>query len=276
MTVPVVICSSAFGADRVHRQGQRHCAAVAAAAGAAGIEIRAEMMSPGDYPLATLGADIAAHGLFCVYSSLAPLFAHGRLNAMLAAELTIATALGARLIKVPLGQLPPERDALDAALGALGELLGAHRLQLAIENDQTLDGGRIAPLKRCLEACRALELPVAMTFDVGNWRWTDSDPREAARALGAFVAYVHCKGVEQRDDRLVARPPDARDLDEWRLLWSHFAPAQAAQADRHALPRAIEFPLEAEDDAALIDHAKRQVARLGALGRPMTDHEEIA
>ncbi|WP_106478478.1 sugar phosphate isomerase/epimerase family protein [Phytohalomonas tamaricis] len=272
MTVPVVICTSAFGAEVVRQRGQGHFAMAIAQAGAEGIEIREELFTDQDRPSEALGARLHDTGLLCIYSSTLKLFEDsGTLNMTLADELAIAEALHARYIKVSLGQFPLAPEEATAAVQALGATLEHSPITLLIENDQTLSGGRIAPLKQCLDACRAQDIDIAMTFDVGNWYWTGNDPLEAARTLGKFVAYVHCKGVETsitaHGKQLAARVPDDTDMNAWSSLWQHF-PAKCL--------RAIEFPLIADDDATLIVHAQQQIERLRELGQYMADQEDIA
>lgn len=69
----IVIVASAFGMDRVRQEGHSAFIATVAASGAAGFEVRRELFASDDDTapgaLAALGAQIAGHGLWSVYST---------------------------------------------------------------------------------------------------------------------------------------------------------------------------------------------------------------
>ena len=246
MPPEIAITTSAFGADGVRTQGQAAWLDLIAAAGASHVEIRAELFT--DAPdFTVLGAAIKAAGLGCVYSVPLELWpeAGAALSPRLPTALAEARQLGADTLKVSLGHY---RTAAD--LQSLAEQLAGDGPQLLVENDQTAQGGRVEPLRAFIQAARAKGLPVGLTFDVGNWRWQDEDPLQAARLLGRDVRYLHCKAVRRRAGGLHAVPPEAADLLAWQSLMVHF-PA--------GLRRAIEFPLMGTD---LLAETRRQVAAL--------------
>lgn len=246
---PVFVATSAYGADLVRALGQAQVLPWIAAAGADGIEIRRELFTDDAPPLAALREAIAAHGLATVYSVPLELWQEdGRLaGAALRQALHEAALLGAGVLKVSLGHY-----AAGAALDALGAVLADTPVHLLVENDQTVQGGTVAPLAAFFAAAAAAGVAVAMTFDLGNWHWTGSDPEAAARALGAYVAYVHCKRVLRDGGRLKAVPPEGA-MPDWAACFGYF---------RAGLPRAIEFPLAGEAlDALTAVH----VARLRSL-----------
>lgn len=249
MPPEIAITTSAFGADAVRTRGQAAWLDLIAAAGATQVEIRAELFAaPPD--LGALRAAIAGAGLGCVYSVPLELWpeADGALSAELPAALAAALTLGADTLKISLGHYRPATD-----LQPLAQLLDEGAPQLLVENDQTLQGGRVEPLRAFIQAARAAGLPVALTFDVGNWRWQDEDPLQAARLLGRDVRYLHCKAVRRRAGGLHAVPPEAADLLAWQGLMGYF-PA--------GVRRAIEFPLLGAD---LLGETCRQVAALRTL-----------
>ena len=93
-----------------------------------------------------------------------------------------------------------------------------------------------------------------MTFDIGNWHWQDQSATTAARLLGRYVTYLHCKGVNRRaDGKLVATPPTAADLQQWQHLMTHMP---------HGLTRAIEYPLQGTDLDCLTQEHVAVLARL--------------
>ncbi|MGM3424598.1 sugar phosphate isomerase/epimerase family protein [Pseudomonas benzopyrenica] len=249
MPPEIAITTSAFGADGVRTQGQAAWLDLIAAAGATQVEIRAELFT--DTPdFAALGAAIQAAGLGCVYSLPLELWpdAGAAFSPRLPEAIAEARLLGADTLKVSLGHY---RAAAD--LSALGSLLRDGGPQLLVENDQTAQGGRVEPLRAFIQAVRAAGLPIGLTFDVGNWRWQDEDPLQAARLLGPDVRYLHCKAVRRRAGGLHAVPPEAADLLAWQGLMTYFP---------HGLRRAIEFPLMGAD---LLAETRRQVAALRTL-----------
>lgn len=249
MPPEIAITTSAFGADGVRAQGQAAWLDLIAAAGATQVEIRAELFT--DAPdFAALGAAIQAAGLGCVYSVPLELWpeAGAALSARLPEALAEARLLGADTLKVSLGHYRATAD-----LQSLARLLQDDGPQLLVENDQTAQGGRVEPLRAFIQAARAVALPVGLTFDIGNWRWQDEDPLQAARLLGKDVRYLHCKAVRRRAGGLHAVPPEAADLLAWQGLLAYFP---------SGLRRAIEFPLMGAD---LLAETRRQVAALRTL-----------
>ncbi|WP_413790717.1 MULTISPECIES: sugar phosphate isomerase/epimerase family protein [unclassified Pseudomonas] len=250
-TPPVSISLSSYGADLVRQQGQGSFIDLLAAAGASHIEWREELLTT-EQPMELANA-ARARGLHSIFSSPLELWLAGqsRPNPALAPALQRAEAFGSTWLKVSLGHFTDSND-----LAALAQVLAASPVQLLVENDQTLQGGRIEPMQRFFNAAQAHALPVAMTFDIGNWQWQDQSAAVAARQLGRHVAYVHCKAVARRDDgRLVAMPPAMSDLHLWEQLLKHMAPD---------VMRAAEYPLQGDD---LLQLTTRHVAALSRLGQ---------
>jgi sugar phosphate isomerase/epimerase len=253
---PVSISLSSYGADLVRQQGQLSFVELLAAAGAQRIEWREELLTS-EQP-AHLAQAAAEQGLF---SSPLELWIAGRAqpNAELNATLDRAQAFGARWLKVSLGYFTDTND-----LESLHALLNRHPVQLLVENDQTLHGGRIEPMQRFFTEVERLGLPVKMTFDIGNWQWQDQSALTAARLLGRHVDYLHCKAVARRaDGKLVALPPGATDLHLWEQLLKHMT---------QGITRAVEFPLQGDD---LVDVTAQQVAALALLGQPRAENAHV-
>ncbi|MGC5703308.1 TIM barrel protein [Pseudomonas sp. NFXW11] len=256
---PVSISLSSYGAEPVRQHGQGHFIALVAAAGAACIEWREELLT-GEEP-ATLARSAEQHGLHSVFSSPLELWqadSH-QPNPALAATLQRAQAFGARQLKVSLGHFNAQHD-----LRSLANLLSGQPLQLLVENDQTAHGGCIEPFQRFFSAVEPLNLPLRMTFDIGNWQWQRQSALQAARLLGRHVAYVHCKAVRLRaDGKLVALPPGAEDLQQWEQLLRHMT---------QGLTRAVEYPLQGDD---LLSVTREQVERLAHLGQARLENADV-
>lgn len=255
---PVSISLSSYGADLVRQRGQEHFLDLLVAAGATRVELREELFS-GVPDTAALAAAIAALRLECVYSTPLELWtARGLPDPQLLDKLATAHALGAVALKVSLGHY---REGCDVA--ALAPLLPGPGPVLLVENDQTVQGGSIQPLQQFFQRAEDLGLSLGMTFDIGNWQWQGEPARHAARLLGRWVRYVHCKAVQRlADGRLVAVPPQASDLQEWAALLAEFTPG---------VVRAVEYPLAGDDLLAL---TRTQVRNLSALGQCATAHKE--
>ncbi|HWT68177.1 MAG TPA: TIM barrel protein [Pseudomonas sp.] len=251
MNTPAVSISlSSYGADLVRQRGQGSFIDVLAAAGATRIEWREELLS-GEAP-EQLASATQAKGLDSVYSSPMELWLAGQSkpNPELMSALQRAHAFGAKWLKVSLGYFTDNND-----LQALARILAQSPVQLLVENDQTLHGGRIEPFQRFFTEVEQHKLPVKMTFDIGNWHWQDQSAASAARLLGRHVGYVHCKAVSRRaDGKLVAIPPAASDLFEWEQLLRHMA---------QGVMRAAEYPLQGDDLVQLTTEHVAILARLG-------------
>ncbi|WP_433735355.1 sugar phosphate isomerase/epimerase family protein [Pseudomonas putida] len=250
MNKPAVSISlSSYGADLVRQRGQGSFIDVLAAAGATHIEWREELLS-GEAPEQLANA-AQANGLQSVYSSPMELWLAGQSkpNPELMSALQRAQSFGAQWLKVSLGYFTDNND-----LQALARLLSASPVQLLVENDQTLHGGRIEPFQRFFTEVEQQQLPIKMTFDIGNWHWQDQSATSAARLLGRYVGYVHCKAVTRRaDGKLIAIPPATSDLHQWEQLLAHMTPD---------VMRAAEYPLQGDDLVQLTTEHVAVLARL--------------
>lgn len=251
---PVAISLGAFGADFVRERGQASFIPLLVEAGVTRIELREELFN-GREDLAALGEAIRAQGLECLYSAPLELWLEGQRQPNPALEPTLqrASACGAAWLKVSLGHLTEDSD-----VAALADRLARYDVHLLVENDQTPQGGRIEPFTDFFARVDALQMPIGMTFDIGNWMWQEQSASAAARQLGRFVEYVHCKAVVRNTaGKLIAVPPASTDLHQWEQLLKHMP---------SGLPRAVEYPLQGED---LLEATRTQVDALARLGQPL-------
>jgi len=256
---PVSISLSSYGADLVRQRGQGSFIELLAAAGATRIEWREELLT--DEDPAQLADATQANGLESVYSAPMELWLAGQSkpNPELIIALQRAQAFGAQWLKVSLGYFTDTSD-----LHTLARILGNSAVQLLVENDQTLHGGRIEPFQRFFAAVEQHNLPIRMTFDIGNWHWQDQSASSAARLLGRHVGYVHCKAVSRRaDGKLIAIPPAASDLHLWEQLLRHMA---------QGVMRAAEYPLQGDD---LVQLTTEHVAVLAHLGQARLESAHV-
>jgi sugar phosphate isomerase/epimerase len=236
---------SSFGTAEVGRHGQLWCAQLAMAAGADSVEVRGELLRD---PAAELPA---LAGLASVYSSPEGLWAEGGWldSAALARGLAAATTLGARRLKMSIGDF---RASSHSALAGLRAQLVETPIELVIENDQTVSAGTLPALLSFFDAADDAVLDLGMTFDMGNWHWLGECPLRAAEALASRVRYVHCKGVQRLPAQWVAVPL-AESAAPWRAV------LRALPAE---VPHAIEYPLAGDDLLAI---TRDQVAQIRAL-----------
>jgi len=229
-SIPVLISLSSFGAAEVGRHGQLWCSELARAAGADSVEVRGELLRNPDAELPAL----AGHA--SVYSSPEGLWAEGGWldSAALARGIAAATTLGAKRLKMAIGDF---RTSSHGSLWGLKTQLAETRIELLIENDQTVSAGTLPALLTFFDVADRAGLNLGMTFDMGNWHWLGECPLEAAKALGHRVRYVHCKGVQRLPAKWVAVPL-ADSSAPWRAV------LRALPAD---VPHAIEYPLIGDD-----------------------------
>lgn len=234
----IIVVTAAYGHDRIQSLGgQAAVLPFIAAAGADGVEIRRELFTPDELnALPALAADIESHNLLACYSAPEPLcLFDGTLNPELPALLQEARTLNALWLKVSLGHFQ-HKSALEMLRGWLAD----SGMALVVENDQT-DCGQLAPMQRFKAACRVLDLPVTLTFDMANWLWVGESPEEAARQLAPAVSYIHVKAAIAHHYHYRAIAPDQAD-GRWAELLNQL-PAD--------VPRGIEFPLEGRDLTAV-------------------------
>ena len=238
MARKIIVVTAAYGNDHVKALGgQSAVLPFIAGSGADGVEIRRELFTPDELSrLAELAADIERRGLLVCYSAPEALFAaDGSLNPRLSDFLLEAQTLNALWLKLSLGHFIHHDD-----LEALREILQESGMALVVENDQT-DCGQLAPMQRFKAACRVNQLPITLTFDMGNWLWVGDSPEEAARHLAPAVSYIHVKAAEPHHSQFRAVPPDEASA-RWLALLNNL-PADA--------PRGSEFPLTGHDLTAV-------------------------
>ncbi len=230
MAFEVLISLSSFGAAEVGRHGQLWCSQLSRAAGADSVEVRGEMLRDADAELPAL------QGLASVYSSPEGLWAEGGMldGAALQRGLDAAVRVGAGRLKMAIGDF---QASSRASLAGLKAALAETRVELLIENDQTVRAGTLAALQVFFDAADRAGLSLGMTFDMGNWHWLGECPLQAAQVLGHRVRYVHCKGAQRLPHKWVAVPL-GDSVAPWRAV------LRALPAD---VPHAIEYPLVGDD-----------------------------
>lgn len=234
----IMVVTAAYGHDQVRTAGgQTAMLPIIAEAGADGVEIRRELLTDVELKtLSTMASAIEIFGLLACYSAPEPLFLEdGSLNPRLPELLEEAQALQALWLKVSLGHFSHTEQ-----FDVLRQWLDNSGMELVVENDQT-DCGRLQPMQRFNEACQTQNLPISLTFDMGNWLWVGDSPELAAQNLASTVGYIHVKAAVAHRDSYRAVPPDTAD-PRWLALLKTLP---------NDVPRGIEFPLEGQDLVAV-------------------------
>jgi len=246
---PIVISLSSFGASEVKRHGQAKFVDISKEAGADGVEIRSELLSPNKSELSFIAQQ--AEWMHRVFSCAAPLFSgDGELQTdNISYALECSELLRADVIKFSIGG---GSRASYQQYKRLGTLLGNKASSVLIENDQSNTSGSIFHLKRFFDKSTEAGLKLGMTFDIGNWHWTGECPRTAVDEFVDRVKYVHMKGVYRQPAKWVAVP-----LAESQAPWKSILDSLPAKT-----PWAIEYPLIGDD---LVEITKREVEQLRAL-----------
>lgn len=239
----VIVPLNAFDRSEVLKNGQASYVGLIAQTGAYGIEIRRELFVEQDYQFNRIRQEKDHHELFTVYSAPIELWKEDyQLNEEeLKTVFQEGVMLGSKWLKLSLGHFDKEKSNLNH----LKVFLEEHQeIQLLVENDQTLHGGNVCHLRSFFETAYNKDIPVKMTFDAGNWYYSNQIVENAIETLAPYVIYLHLKQVETRNGELVTIPLQKDGNPSWKRVMKHF-PAD--------IVKALEFPIEPEGIKAFID-----------------------
>ncbi|XZF76978.1 sugar phosphate isomerase/epimerase family protein [Bacillus sp. AL-1R] len=246
----VIIPLNAYKNEMITVEEHESLISAISEAGADGVEIRKELLSPEDFDFRALHELVRRYNLFIVYSVPIPLWKEdGGLNKENVMQaINESRELGAMMVKFPLGWFRNEASYLKELKTLMREY--ATEIKLFVENDQTNYGGNIQNLLSFFENASNLGVPVKMTFDVGNWMYTGEDVFEAIKKLEKYTEYVHLKHVEEKNGQLISLPLPIQKNAKWKKILSYFS---------NDLPKALEFPLEPGNmTEQYVDLIKRQ------------------
>lgn len=234
----VIVPLNAFDRFQVLANGQAAFVEPIARAGAYGVEIRRELLPLENLELGHIKSEVDQFGLFTVYS--APIECWNKdyqLNQEQLSEIfQEGDMVGARWIKVSLGHFLKAKSNVSQLAVFLREHQGIH---LLVENDQTPYGGRIENLQAFFESAQEADVPVKMTFDVGNWYYSGQDVVEALQRLEPYILYLHLKQVEVRHDTMVTVPLEREGNHSWKKV------LRELPTD---IVKALEFPIVPKEE----------------------------
>lgn len=234
----ILIAMNSFNADMHNQYGHSSLVERIAKSGAEGVEIRKELL-PSTLPLSSIKKAIQSNNLCSVYSAPVTLFNrnHQINESVLLNVFKEAYELQSSKLKISLGHFHNEKSLIKNVRNTMNLLsLTYPGIQLTIENDQTIHGGSIEPLTQFFDTCQHEQIPIEMTFDIGNWRYVGEDPYRAVEQLKSYVQYVHVKQVLEEKGNWITTAPSTRTT-EWQELISMFP---------DTTPVAIEFPITEE------------------------------
>jgi sugar phosphate isomerase/epimerase len=233
----VIVPLNAFNKFEVLENGQASFIRLIAQSGAFGVEIRRELLFEQDPQLDSIREEIDQYQLFTVYSAPIELWKEDyRLNKE---ELMVifqeGMTIGARWIKVSLGHFLKGQSNLME----LSTFLNQHKgIQLLVENDQTLHGGNVNQFRFFFESASKQDVPIKMTFDVGNWFYSGQNVEDALRELAPYVHYLHLKQVNEHNGGLVTVPLQKDGIHSWEKVMRSFS---------IEIVKALEFPIEPKE-----------------------------
>ena len=205
------------------------------------VEVRREWIKDFTIELPQMRSKAEKLALEIYYSIPAVLFKNGKLDRNgLLQVLQEGIILGATRVKFAVGEFD---GAAEEELVDLKNILREHHtLLVTVEGDQSPVNGRMEPILAFMEACRAKNIPVYATFDVGNFVFVGQEPLYNAVKLSSHVRYIHVKDVE-----MTPQGPQVRSLDGGHINWR--AILSLLPED---VPVGIEFPCGEEPEGLLL------------------------
>ncbi|QIL50300.1 sugar phosphate isomerase/epimerase [Weissella coleopterorum] len=162
------------------------------------------------------------------YSVPDELFVNGKLNPRLEQYFHEAQQLGIYAIKFNIGEFQGFNNEIIAELKKW-LMLG---IQINVENDQTQTSGRLAVIKKFMDAVAQAGLDLGYVYDMGNWRFVGDDELEAAKVLAKYVRYIHVKdgtGFKQTAQTVL--------LGAGEIMWQNIL-----EVLPQTVPVALEYP----------------------------------
>ncbi|HEY3425373.1 MAG TPA: TIM barrel protein [Negativicutes bacterium] len=216
--------------------------------GVSKIEIRREWITDFQEEIKKMVLEAQKHKVELLYSVPASLFMEKHLDAnKLRQYLDEAECMQVKMIKFVVGDFEAVNvgDVIE-----LKKILHDKKVIVTVENDQTVQSGKLKSLKHFLDCCKEHEVPIYCTYDIGNWYWVQENPVSNASQLAEYVKYIHLKDVAYENDKPIARCLDNGQVD-WRAVLKMLPPN---------IPLGIEYPCGAKPLDRLKDAIEKLVA----------------
>lgn len=96
-------------------------------------------------------------------------------------------------VKMNIGEI---NELLEEDAKSIDDLCRKYLIKLTVENDQTVENGRLEKIYKFLKKDREFGGEISFTFDVGNWIFQEEDPVKNSELLKDFVTYIHLKNAD--------------------------------------------------------------------------------
>ncbi|MFB5191240.1 sugar phosphate isomerase/epimerase family protein [Alicyclobacillus fastidiosus] len=257
----VYVSASIFPTSIISQSGHTLLAEVVAKAGADGIEVRDELLNRSSDSLDEIAATCQALDMDVVFSTPTPMFlANGQVNPTIQSVFEASERLQAKVIKMNLGGFEQVRDPAEGMAHLQAQLGRLERTTVTIENDQRQVANQARLIENFLTLCTEYDVPIHLTFDMGNWVFVGERMQDVAPKLMPFIRYVHVKdseldehGVRQTIPLDLGSPAKAADI---HLL---------QQMTRRA-PICIEYPMPWDAHVLSREVVALKAVQMGGIG----------
>lgn len=216
--------------------------------GVSKIEIRREWITDFQEEIKKMAMEAEKHNIELLYSVPAMLIVDRRIDTnRLLQYLDEAEQMQVKMIKFVIGDFEAVNvgDVIE-----LKKILHNKKVIVTVENDQTVENGKLKSLKYFLDCCKEHKVPIYCTYDIGNWYWVQENPLSNASQLAEYVKYIHLKDVSYENDKPIARTLDNGQVD-WRAVLKRLP---------HNTPLGIEYPCGAKPLDMLQEAIEKLVA----------------
>ncbi|WP_282155476.1 sugar phosphate isomerase/epimerase family protein [Cytobacillus gottheilii] len=167
------------------------------AAGYQDVEIRREYVKAGEEEIKRIAVTAEEQNLNLYYSVPDELFKDSELNPVLEMYFKEAAILNSSQVKLNLGKL---HTLLPEQAQKLLQVTNTYpAIRLLIENDQNQEKSNSLRLKTFMEQAKEFNVPVGLTFDIGNFHVIQEDVFESVNNLLPYVEYVHIKNAKKTE-----------------------------------------------------------------------------
>jgi sugar phosphate isomerase/epimerase len=171
--------------------------------GVSNIEIRREWIVDFQREIEIMALEAERQTIELLYSVPISLFSEKHLNKNnVLTCLDEAERMKMKMVKFTIGDF--DAANLDA-IRELKAILRNRNMMVTVENDQTMQSGKLKVLKDFLACCKEHGVPMYCTYDIGNWCWVNENPVNNALNLAEYVRYIHLKDVSYENDKPVAQ-----------------------------------------------------------------------
>ena len=161
-------------------------------------EVRREYIKNFEEELYEIRCESEKYKLEIFYSVPESISVDGELNEYIEEYFKEAKIMNATHIKFNIGNLA---SLINSDIYRLNKLINKYNIDVTIENDQTIENGKLNSVIEAKEFIKNNNIRIGYTFDSGNWFWQKEDPNSSFEALKADITVFHLKDVEVENDK---------------------------------------------------------------------------